>query len=109
MTTNNTSAVDTKQLIADSKARFNHNSAKSLLSEKYNSKLLIADQGGLWRADAQTLSLLNNFSSIHLVIIDTFGNPVKVNRRSLLLKLSETYETVMTEWEAEWKTLESTR
>ena len=48
--------MDTKTLISEAKARFNHNSAKAYLKDKYDSKLIIADQGGLWRADQKTIS-----------------------------------------------------
>lgn len=101
--------MDTKTLIAEAKARFNHNSAKAYLKEKYNSKLLIAEQGGLWRADAQTISFLNSFNSKKVVLLDTFDNPVEVDRKSLLVKLSEVNEIVMKEWYNEWKELEAKR
>ena len=55
--------MDTKTLISDAKARFSHNSAKAYLKEKYKSKLIIAEQGGLWKADAQTIALLQAFSN----------------------------------------------
>jgi hypothetical protein len=101
--------MDTKTLIAEAKARFNHNSAKAYLKEKFNSKLLIAEQGGLWRADAQTISFLNSFSSKKVVLLDTFDNPVEVDRKSLLSKLVEVNETVMKEWYSEWRELEAKR
>jgi hypothetical protein len=56
--------MDTKTLIKDAKARFSHNSAKAYLKEKYNSKLIIAEQGGLWRADAQTIAILASFAAL---------------------------------------------
>ena len=95
--------MDTKTLIKDAKARFSHNSAKAYLKEKYSSKLVIAEQGGLWRADAQTIGFLNSFSDETLVVIDTFDNPVKVNRIELLESLTKTYTKIMTEWNSEWK------
>jgi hypothetical protein len=101
--------MDTRTLIAESKARFNHNSAKTYLKEKYNAKLIVADQGGLWKADAQTLNILNVFDSEKLVLIDTFDNPVMVDRNALLVKLTETYTTVMNEWLKEWQELEAKR
>jgi hypothetical protein len=101
--------MDTKILIAEAKARFNHNSAKSYLAEKYHNKLLVAEQGGLWKADAQTISLLNSFETKQIVLIDTFNNPVQVDRADLLEKLQRVYETVMTEWYNEWRELESKR
>lgn len=101
--------MDTKTLISEAKARFNHNSAKAYLKEKYASKLLVAEQGGLWRADAQTISFLNSFSSKKVVLIDTFDNPVEVDRKALLEKLTEVNASVMKEWYNEWRELEAKR
>lgn len=101
--------MDTKTLISEAKARFNHNSAKAQLKDKYDGKLIIADQGGLWKADRETISFLNSLSSETVVIIDCFDNPVEVKRVDLLEKLSETYTKVMSQWYAEWKELESKR
>lgn len=101
--------MDTKTLLAEAKARFNHNSAKAYLAEKYKNKLTIADQGGLWKADAQTINLLNSFDIPQLVLIDTFDNPVQVNRKELLEKLQSVYTSVMNEWHNEWKELEGKR
>lgn len=102
--------MDTKTLISEAKARFNHNSAKAYLKDKYDSKLIVAEQGGLWRADQQTISFLNSMSDDNFVILmDTFDNPVQVNREELLSVLKDTYNTVMLEWYKEWKELESKR
>jgi hypothetical protein len=102
--------MDTAALITETKARFAHNSAKAYLAEKYESKLIVAEQNGLWKADMQTISMLSSFLSIkNVVLIDTFGNPVKVNREELLKKLKEVYLNVMSEWHQEWHELESKR
>jgi hypothetical protein len=101
--------MDTKTLIAEAKARFSHNSAKAYLKEKYDSKLIVADQGGLWRADQQTISFLSSMDDNFVVIIDTFNNPVEVNRDKLLEVLKTTYTTTMLEWYKEWKELEGKR
>ena len=101
--------MDTKTLITEAKARFAHNSAKDYLQEKYNAKLLVAEQGGLWKADKETISFLTAFLNEEVVLMDTFNNPVKVNRQDLKDKLCETYYRVMNEWHTEWKELESKR
>ena len=102
--------MDTKTLITEAKARFNHNTAKAYLKEKYESKLIVADQGGLWRADKQTISFLSSMNEDNFVILmDTFDNPVQVNREKLLTLLKDTYNTVMLEWHKEWKELEGKR
>ena len=101
--------MDTKTLLAEAKARFNHNSAKAYLAEKYSAKLIVAEQGGLWKADAQTISLLNSFEHDQIVLIDTFNNPVMVVRQELLYKLQDVYVAVMEEWHNEWQELENKR
>jgi hypothetical protein len=104
--------MDTKTLITEAKARFVHNSAKDYLKEKYNAKLLVAEQGGLWRADKETiafLSIIANDWDDRVVMIDTFQNPVLVDRTELLSKLKQVYHSVMSDWYNEWKELESKR
>ena len=78
--------MDTKTLITEAKARFNHNSAKAYLKEKYESKLIVADQFGLWSANLATINFLTSSSEDEIILIDNFNNPVKINRKSLLSK-----------------------
>jgi hypothetical protein len=102
--------MDTKTLISEAKARFAHNSAKAYLKDKYDSKLIVAEQGGLWRADQQTISFLSSMNEDnYLILMDTFDNTVQVNREKLLTVLKDTYNTVMLEWHKEWKELEGKR
>ena len=101
--------MDTKTLISEAKARFNHNSAKAYLKDKYDSKFTVADQNGLWRADLETINFLNSSTDSEVVLIDSFNSPVKVNRQSLLDKLNQVYKVTMEEWYTEWAELERKR
>lgn len=101
--------MDTKTLISEAKARFNHNSAKAYLKDKYDSKLIVADQGGLWKATPELIGFLASSTDEHVVLIDTFDNPVLVNRVRLHDILYKTYNDAMHLWFAEWKDLESKR
>lgn len=101
--------MDTKTLIAETKARFNHNSAKAQLKDKYDSKLIIADQGGLWKATPELIGYLASSTDEHVILIDTFENPVLVNRVALHDVLYKAYNDAMQLWYAEWKELESKR
>lgn len=102
--------MDTRTLIAEAKARFNHNSAKAQLKDKYDGKFIVADQGGLWKATPELISFLNTTSEDNFVIlIDNFENPVQVDREKLLSVLKSTYDKVMLDWYKEWKELESKR
>lgn len=101
--------MDTQTLIQEAKARFNHNLAKATLKEKYENKLIIAEQGGLWKADSDTIAFLNSFKEKNIVLLDTFGNAVSVDRKELLDKLKTVYLSVMTEWHKETQELEGKR
>ena len=101
--------MDTKTLIAEAKARFNHNSSKAYLKEKYDSKLTVAEQGGLWKATPELIGFLASNTDINVVLIDNFENPVLVNRLALHNVLHNTYRDVMQLWLSEWKELESKR
>jgi len=101
--------MDTKTLIAEAKARFNHNAAKAQLKDKYDGKFIVADQGGLWKATPELIAFLNAVDDNFVIIIDNFDNPVQVKREDLLRVLQDTYQKVMLEWYKEWKELESKR
>ena len=101
--------MDTKTLISEAKARFNHNSAKAQLKDKYDGKFIIAEQGGLWKASPEIISFLSSIDDNFVVLVDNFHNPVQVNRENLLNVLKDTYQKVMLEWHKEWKELETKR
>jgi hypothetical protein len=101
--------MDTKTLITEAKARFNHNSAKAYLKDKYDSKLIVADQGGLWKATTELITFLATSTDTVVILIDNFDNPVMVNRIQLHDVLHKTYTDTMTLWYNEWIELESKR
>ena len=101
--------MDTKTLISEAKARFNHNSAKAQLKDKYDGKFIIAEQGGLWKASPELIAFLNALDDNFVILIDNFNNPVQVDRSQLLTVLKDTYQKVMLEWYKEWKEIEIKR
>ena len=101
--------MDTKTLISEAKARFNHNSAKAQLKDKYDGKFIVAEQGGLWKATPEFIGFLNALNDDTVILIDTFDNPVEVEREQLLEVLKTNFQKVMSDWHKEWKELESKR
>lgn len=101
--------MDIQSLLSEAKARFSHNSAKEYLREKYSNKNLVAEQGGLWRADATTIAVLQSFDTEKIILLDTHNNPVEVDRVSLLEKLKTVYQTMMTEYYKDYKDTENKR
>jgi hypothetical protein len=101
--------MDTKTLISEAKARFNHNSAKAQLKDKYEGKFIVAEQGGLWKATPELIAFLNSMNDNFIILIDNFNNPVQINREQLLFVIKDTYQKVMLDWYKEWKEIETNR
>lgn len=101
--------MDTAQLVKDIKARFNINYQKEQLREKYNAKLILADQGGLWKATTELLGFLASNTDEYVIIQDSYDNPIFVNRVTLHDKLDKVYSDTMNQWYTELKKLENNR
>jgi hypothetical protein len=101
--------MDTKQLIKDARARFTQNSSKSYLKEKYEAKLIFASQGGLWKATPELISFLASLEQDEVILLDSYENPIKVDRLELVRSLLGTYNSVMFQWYNEVKELENVR
>jgi hypothetical protein len=97
------------KLIKETKAKFDHNLAKHYLKEKYQSKLIFANQGGLWKADQPLLSLLVSGASKKFILLDLHENPIKVDRAELFQEALDVYYEVMEEWHEEWSKLQRQR
>lgn len=94
--------MDTKLLITSIRARFNHNAAKAYLKDKYDSSLIFAEQNGLWKATPELLAYLQTSTETTVILVDNYGNPLRVDRETMLSKTKKVYDTVMTEWVDEW-------
>lgn len=100
----------TNKLIADAKARFSHNSAKYALREKYENKLIIVEQYGLWKITPEIIGYLYSLGEVEeTVLIDEYKDPKKVNVSKLRDKFTNVYNEVMNEWYEEWNSLEGKR
>lgn len=97
-------------LIANIRARFDHEAAKKTLREKYQSKMMFAHAGGMWRAGPELLTLLNACPvEDDVVIEDLYGNPVKVNPLELQHLAHDRWQEQMTAWLIEWDVLQKQR
>lgn len=101
--------MDTKSIIAEAKAKFDHNSSKDYLKDKYNAKLLLAEQGGLWKLSSEFISMLASYPKDQVVLIDTYSNPIQVNRIQILESAVSKYESVMAEYIEEHNQLKKNR
>lgn len=98
--------MDTNKLIRDAKARFDFNTQKQELKNKYEGKLIFADQGGLFTAGPNLFAILQTISQTSVIILDNYGNPVNVDSNKLLIKATKIYTEVMQEWFDELKAIQ---
>ena len=90
--------MDTDQLIAHGRARFEHAAAKRLLRERYQAKMLFAHAGGMWRAGPELQTTLLTCPDREAVILDLYETPVRINTRELLALSQTRWQEQMTAW-----------
>ena len=86
------------EIIKNTKIRFDHNQQKKILKEKYESKMLFAFNGGMWTAHPTLIITLEAFDDDTIVLEDSYGNPVQVNRADLLLESKQRWQEQMNAW-----------
>jgi len=102
--------MDTDQLVAHSRARFEHVAAQRTLKEKYQAKFTFAYRGGMWSAGPNLLSVLNCCTmDKEVVLLDMYENPVKVNTKELWNLTAERWQECMNAWLIEYEQLNQKR
>jgi hypothetical protein len=96
--------MDTEQLVAHSRSRFEHAAARRLLKEKYQAKLIFAYQGGMFAAGPELLTLLQAIPvEDQVVILDLYENPVKVDPADLQQIVFDRWQEQMNAWLLEYE------
>jgi hypothetical protein len=96
--------MDTEQLVAHGRARFEHAAARQLLKEKYQAKLMFAYAGGMWCAGPELLTLLQAIPvKDDVVILDLYENPVRVNPGDLQQLAFDRWQEQMNAWLLEFE------
>jgi len=95
--------------IAEIKHRFDHETAKRTLKEKYEAKMLFAQYGGMWRAGPVLINILNASYNEILYLEDEYGNPCKVPRHKLLTEVQERWQEQMNAWSDEFNKMQKIR
>ena len=104
--------MDTNELVAYSRARFDHAMAKRVLKEKYQAKMTFAYNGGLWRAGPELINTLTASMEIGqqgLVLLDLYDTPIPVDYQELLTLARERWQEQMTAWLLEHEQLNQQR
>ena len=95
------------QTIADS--RFNHLVFRKNLRERIAAQLIVTHHGGMFVASKDLISFLHCWESDDVFLEDTYGNPIKCNRTTLLVELKQAYQYAMNAWHVEFTESKSIR
>lgn len=90
--------MNTENLVAHARVRFDHAAAKRVLKEKYQAKMIFAYNGGMWCAGPELQTTLLSCPDAEAVILDLYENPVKVNTRQLFTLSQQRWQEQMTAW-----------
>ena len=101
--------METENLIAHARSRFNHESARRLLKEKYQARMLFAHAGGMWRAGPELLVLLATVPPGDAVILDLYETPIQVNPEQLRGVAMMHWQEQMNAWLVEHEQLSRQR
>lgn len=101
--------MNTDQLIAHSRARFDHASAKRVLKEKYQSRMIFAHAGGMWSAGPELLNTLMCCPGTESVILDLYENPIKIVTTELFNLAQQRWQEQMNAWLIEYEDLNNKR
>jgi len=102
--------MNTDELVAHGRSRFEHATARRTLKEKYQAKLIFAHAGGMWKAGPELLSTLNCcVMDKDVVILDMYENPVKVNTKELWNLAAKRWQEQLNAWLVEYEELNKNR
>jgi len=101
--------MNTDNLIALGRARFEHAAARRTLKEKYQARLLFAHAGGMWRASPELLVLLATVPPGDAVILDLYEIPFRVNPEDLRGHAMQHWQEQMNAWHQEYTEISQNR
>ena len=104
--------MNTDNLIAHGRARFDHAAARRLLKEKYQGKLTFAHAGGMWLAGPEVINILTaslTYGQQGLVLLDMYETPIMVDYKELLTLAQHRWQEQMNAWLVEHEQLSKNR
>ena len=102
--------MNTENLIAHSRARFEHAAAKRTLKEKYLSKLIFAYNGGMFNAGPELINILKASEGQQgLYLLDLYETPVIVDYKELLNLAQTRWQDTMKLWFEEYEQFSKNR
>ena len=101
--------MDTENIVATARARFDHEAAKRVLKEKYQAKLTFAHNGGLWLAGPELLAAAAACTGPTSVLLDLYETPVQVVPNEFRDLVRSHWQEQMNAWLVEHEQLSKNR
>jgi uncharacterized protein YigE (DUF2233 family) len=102
--------MNSDDLVALSRARFDYQTQKKLLREKYEAKMLFAYNGGMFRAGPELLGLLQAIPvTDDVVILDLYQNPIKITPQEIQFLAVDRWQEQMNAWHVEYEEMSKKR
>jgi hypothetical protein len=100
--------MNTDELVAHGRARFEHATARRTLKEKYQAKFTFAHAGGMWLAGPELLTTLKCCTG-NVVILDLYETPVKVDAEEFYEQVLQRWQEQLNAWLVEYEQLNQNR
>jgi hypothetical protein len=101
--------MNTDELVAHSRSRFEHAAARRTLKEKYQAKLTFGWNGGMFKATPEMITFLSLYGNERIVILDLYETPVEVNAKELCELMKPRLQEQMNAWLVEYEELNKNR
>jgi hypothetical protein len=101
--------MDTNELVAQARSRFDHAAARRVLKEKYQAKMIFAHAGGMFKSTPEMITFLSLYSNEEIVLLDLYDTPVKVNADHLKDEMQKRWYEQMNAWLIEHEELSRQR
>jgi len=101
--------MNTENLVAHARARFDHESAKRVLKEKYQAKMLFGWNGGMFRTSPELITFLSLYGDDEIVMPDLYENPIKFKASDVCDIMKAKWQEQMNAWLVEFDQLSNKR
>ena len=101
--------VSMTDIISNIRTRFDHASAKKILQEKYQSRMLFAHAGGMFKSTPELIGFLSLYNNQDIVLLDVYDTPIKVNAADLKDEMQKRWYEQMNAWLVEWSEMQKQR
>jgi len=102
--------MNTDELVAHGRSRFEHAAARRTLKEKYQAKMTFAYRGGMWSAGPELNNMIFTCGRMgEIVLPDLYDNPIKVDSKELMALSQERWNEQMNAWLVDYEELNRNR